>query len=389
MKSFIFDAFRLLDSVYRFFTCEKNRRVKYLLADNYEDNVCIILDKGMGDFVLFSYYLKILCDYYAGKNKVYIIADEYNIQFLRQFTYREDINIIVLKTNGIETVDGISLLGFRGLFKLAIVPQYMISPRNMEILRFISPYEIYYSGGNSSNGFFYRKYNILDYTMRKRIKSCNIPLDFYCKVQQQFVKQILGIDVKLKVLAPNKQPQYIFEDYFLVNVSASTKSHLPKFEQFVMVAECIRNNTGLLPVVIGELSSKELDYLRKHNLCSDYTNLKDMSMVVSLCQYSKYVITGDTGIYHLSLAVESKSKVIVPTWSKEDKLFYPYPYTMEKQADRVVYVKKYEDCLQCPKHGISCLYDQYKKNTVYCVRSLDMKQIVNIIEHYELPYGTL
>ena len=47
-------------------------------------NVAILLDKGLGDFLVAGYYLEQIIKHYHGQGKkVYILCDNYNIHFLK------------------------------------------------------------------------------------------------------------------------------------------------------------------------------------------------------------------------------------------------------------------------------------------------------------------
>ncbi|MBQ7592858.1 MAG: hypothetical protein IJU48_00720 [Synergistaceae bacterium] len=123
-----------------------------------------------------------------------------------------------------------------------------VTPRSAEIVRVFSPVEIYSEGSS----LFTRKYSIRDY----------------------------------KVFGAAK--------YFLVNVSANHKSILLEKWKFMKITMELSDKTGLLPVIIGDMTSEELKQYDTNGFNLEYLNKHNMKELILLCRYAEFVISLDT-----------------------------------------------------------------------------------------------
>lgn len=367
-------AYRFADSLIRYITSSKENKQAYNPDVSAGEDVCIVLDKGMGDFILFSYYLKKLIEYYATvPQNVWIIADSYNIEFLQAYVPELRERIIILKVNGLETLEGKKLESYRGRFNVAILPMYDMTPRCCQILRVLSPNKILSVG----KGRFLRKYSILDYRLFKTVETFNLEKEFYCNMHRKFLMHICGDDYGLALLHPATRKRIVDRSYFIINISASNKVKLLPFETFLNLAELLSNHYDLVPVIIGELSPTELKKINTNIFVCDYVNSHSILETISLCEHAEFVVTSDTGIYHLALSIPNKKYVIIPTWSKYNTLFEPYP--LELENGRLKYFRKYINCSECPYKRITCSIRQRKKNTVSCVSKMKAEEIYSYI----------
>lgn len=362
----IFSAYRFIDGLIRYVLAKKDERCSYYPTETYENKICIILDKGLGDFILFSNYLKHLIQYYSTNSQVYIIADEYNVKFLNTYLPEGPFQTIILRKNELDTIDGNGLIDYYGQFHTAIIPMNAVTPRSVQIVRVLSP-KIIYSLGNAR---FIRKYSILDYKVFKNIKTFELAEDFYCKMHNRFCKKLTGCECGYELLAPVSTEKIETEDYFLLNISASNYVKLLSIEKFLQLGVMIAKKTGYKPIVLGYLSEDNLKKINQSVFDCQYINCSDLPKTAALCKYAKLVITSDTGIYHLTLSIERGPKVYIPTWSYYNVLFEPYPSEME-ESTRVKYIRMYSSCDRCPEKGLKCFYKKCLKKTVHCVEAMD------------------
>ncbi len=163
-------------------------------------------------------------------------------------------------------------------------------------------------------------------------------------------------------------------------MGASNKTKLLSVSKFLETARELMKRTGLIPVIIGDMTTEELNNNDTTGLNLDYLKRHDMYEANSLCRYAEFVITSDTGIYHLALSVHNGPKVILPTWSKVNILFEPYPEELSEKFLRLKYIRMFKSCDECPEKGLKCLYkERLRKRTVYCVENLAIDTIINEI----------
>ena len=136
-----------------------------------------------------------------------------------------------------------------------------------------------------------------------------------------------------------------------------------------------------MPVIIGDMTSEELKQYDTNGFNLEYLNKHNMKEVISLCRYAEFVISPDTGTYHLSLSISNGPKVIIPTWSSHAGiLFEPYPEELSEKFSRLKYIRMFKSCDDCPEKGLKCLYkERLRKRTVYCVANLTTQRITDEI----------
>lgn len=367
-ENIFLSIYRYLDAFIRDY---KDKPIRYEYNLNCQSKKCIILDKGMGDFILFARYLKGYIDYY--KEDLYIIADTYNVEFLKLYVPNA-ANVIILKSGHMELTNGDLLVSLRGNFKKAIVPINAISPRTAEILRILSPNKIISMG----NELFLRKYSITDYSLFKNIENSGVETDFYCKMHRAFLFRLTGLDKGLAVDEPLIPERIISEDYFVVNISASNKVHLPDLNLFITAARILSDAYGFKAVLIGDCSESDKEKIFKIGLDISYLNLRNMNKTVSLCNYSQFVITTDTGIFHLAMSLTKDFPVFVVTWGYSNVLFEPYPEELSR--GRLHFIQLVASCSVCPYSKSRCWFNMRFKNTVQCVKNLTSERVIDDIK---------
>lgn len=362
-------VYRFLDAVVH--SCkDKDAKIKYEML-NYGDGVCILLDKGMGDFILFAYYLRKLVKYYQSQGQeVMVIADTYNLEFLKVYAPEVEDITLIFKQDSFETTNGNKLIAYRGRFHTAIAPCWSLTPRICSLLRVLSPKKIYAVGNNTFN----RGYCLNDLKMIKEVDTlCMKNQEFYPILHNRLVKKITGLDYGLHVQNPVVGERLIKEKYFVININASNNRKLLAVKKFLSLAERLQKEYGLIPVVLGI----GLDESKIKGSCNiEYLNCLDMVKIISLCKYAEFVITSDTGIYHIAFTV--KNYILIPTWSCVVPLFEPYPE--ELAGGRICYIRLHGEN-GCNRR-ILCGYRKFRRKCVPCVEIMETDFVFGKIREF-------
>lgn len=348
-------------------------RIPYNPIMQSQDSVCVILDKGMGDFILNSYYLEKIVEYYQNHDiEIKIIADTYNFEFLKSFASKVMENCLVLKTDSLEMIDGKSILDYRNCFSTALVPSYSLTPRIGLLLRALSPENILIE----NNNLFGRGYSLLDYKLFDKVTIMVPNMNFYTEMHKEFIEKITSQKYALKINKPRESKgRIVFTDYFVVNLDASNNRKLISAKQFLLIAKYFQKKLHLTPVLLGGKITKINDLgIDTSDMITNYIESKDMGVTVSLCRYAKFVVTSDTGIYHISVSQDVPT--FIPTWSCPNYLFEPYPCAL---SDKPIYIRKYQNSKKCP-YRVKCKINMFMKKCVPCVLELETNFIIQSIE---------
>ena len=364
--------YRLLDAIIRS-TKDSDSKIKYnnKLATN--DSVCILLDKGMGDFILFAYYFLKLIDFYQAQGKkVVVFADTYNIEFVKAYASNALDFTEVLKKDTLYLTNGDCLNKYRGEFSVAIAPCWSLTPRICCLLRVLSPCKIITLGKNTFNrGYCLNDLELLSYVDTLGIKEQL----FYAFLHNELLKKITGNDYGLHIQEPIVGERIIEEEYFVVNLNASNNRKLLSTIKFLDIARRLSKEYALTPVIIG--NGIDVETINGYGIFNtDYLNCFDMQTTISLCKYAKFVITSDTGIYHISFTVGNYT--IIPTWSCKVPLFEPYPDELDR--GRILYIRKYNNN-NCRQRGV-CAFRKLKRRCVPCVEKMEVGYIYINLKRY-------
>ena len=276
-----------------------------------------------------------------------------------------------------DLVNGKNLNDFRGEYFLAILPTSAITPRQCQLLRTLSPKYILSEG----NEKFFRKYLISDYKLFDYVEAIMFHKEFYAEMHRRLAQKITGLDYGLKLAQPINVSREVTDRYCVINVSANRRSFLLFITQFIQIGEYLGKRYNLKIVLIGDI---DLQVVRNVNIdnkifITNYLNMRDMKKTISICKYADFIVTCDTGIYHLGVALETETKVFVPTWSYRDLLFEPYP--LELCRNKLFYIRKYENCRECSRSKLGCFIKRRRnKELVYCVEIMPVEFICKKIE---------
>ncbi|MFA6807157.1 MAG: glycosyltransferase family 9 protein, partial [Bacteroidales bacterium] len=108
------------------------------------------------------------------------------------------------------------------------------------------------------------------------------------------------------------------------------------------------------------------------NACGAY----NLNQTASLIKNSYGVITPDTGLMHISAAL---NKNIISVWGNTVPEFGMYPYMPKNSKSRVdIFEEKGLACRPCHKHG----YSKCPKKHFKCMRNLNVDKIIEIANNW-------
>lgn len=380
-SSILFTTIRYLDAGFRYLFSAKDN-YKYDKNFPCKNNVALILDKGMGDFLLLSRTLKDYIEFFG--SRFYIIADSYNVKFFQEFFQFPKERLIILERNQFVDVEGQSLYKYKGRFTTVLLPMASISPRNAKILRILSPNTIY----SLNKHLHFIRYSIYDFELiNSVVPVCKVD-DFYPYMHETMASKIIT-DYDLKKRQASDffdkldftKTEDIPSEYCLVNLNANNKSLLLEKLQLIDILLDIKSKTDLDIVLVGTLDDKTISELERKNINCRFLNTFDFHTLVLLCRYAKLVLTPDTGIYHLAALVGKNTTVYIPTWSDINVMFEPYPTGYTHNAIR--YIRKFTSCNECPDNGLRCNLNLLLRKRLYCVENLSNSDINEAILNWE------
>lgn len=354
--------------------CKKTRDYRY--APNYSKknikNVCILLDKGMGDYILFSYYLGKIYDYFSKNMNVLIIANPYNFEFIKAFNPELMEKILLLKEDE-ENVNEDILAKYRGYFDLMLVSAYVVMPRHFKIIRQLSPGKIY----AMRDKMLKTGYTVLDYAVLKYIDYYNIKENFYPNMHRDFFKKITGMDYGIKIKKPNVV-EMVPGEYFVVNL---TTSKMNKYQEMPLtkilsITNKLTQYYNMKAILLGDVLADKIGCISGDNVEFSYINMRDMQKTIDICANARFILTHNTGIMHLGISLSKK--VFVINKGEYEIQFENYPKYLLNE--KLFFIKKYNTCDECPCPKSWCkLTRKIFHKRLYCISRLKESDVIDYI----------
>lgn len=177
-------------------------------------------------------------------------------------------------------------------------------------------------------------------------------------------------------IAPDALPLSFQEGYIAVVIGS--KHNTKQMPIDMLIALCRGINKSI--VLLGDKNDRQKAIkienavgARVFNACGAY-NLNQTS---SLIKNSNGVITPDTGLMHISAAL---NKNIISVWGNTVPEFGMYPY-MSKESKSEIYIfeDKNLDCRPCHKLG----YNKCPKKHFRCMRNLNVNKMIEIANNWK------
>ena len=197
----------------------------------------------------------------------------------------------------------------------------------------------------------------------------------------------------------NKEPEFINlpsepikeeikENYFIVYPSASTEYKRWPIDRFAEITKRVYQKTKLTLIVCGTNSDRQTnDELIK--LIKDDVKYIDMTGKTSILEYidlikkAKFVITNDTGIYHIAVVSEVPVCITAGAYTYDRYLTYNF-----KGAEK--YKKPYVACvkMECANCDNRCIKSNELEKTWPCLNAVTTeiawKQVNSMLENLNL-----
>lgn len=334
-------------------------------------DVLIYLDKGMGDFLLFAFYLDKLISFFEPDRKVFVLCDQYNIEFLK-FCKDRNFNTICIQRREYYQLEKVAeVQDHKGAFELVIMPFTTITKTHLTILRNLKAEKIY-SEGKHIPSMERKKLSDHDLKIIDGIVSLvNVnEEDFYAVQHRELYTRITGDDVGLGLLDLRKG-DYKIENVCVINIGASIAKNKWAIENVAELIDKVIQHYKMRVIVIGEMNDKQKEVLQQTDADLSYANLRDIEKTIKILDMAKIIITNDTGIYHVAMNM-GKNTVVIAHGSSNKK-FLPYPAELLRGHVRYIFPKR--NCLNCRMFLKCRLRGGASETSPICMREITAEEV--------------
>lgn len=370
--SYLYDK-HIIDTVARFISSHRNDDVNDQIQPSITNEVdlCLILDVGLGDFLLAAKCIEYIINHYLrnGQSVWIVLLNPNCVSFIpmMQIDKNSDKLSIMAKTDFLVSCPYTH-------FKKTVSPVCSISPGLADLFSQVNSDEIIVENNDygSIYGYSWKAYKIV---AKVRITGKG---NFYLYSHELLVDRLTGHmpHNELITLRANTFDSTV-RKYYLINLSASNKTKEWPFVYVIRLIDLIGTEMGLYPVVIGKCNEEEAQMLVSAGADCSFLNKENLQNTIDLCYNSAFVLTPDTGVFHVA-AIVGQGAVFVLCERKES-LFAPYPKELERTQIIYIYPEYY--CEIC-NHKLSCLR-KVKANCEYadCMYTLTPEKVFKVIKY--------
>lgn len=188
----------------------------------------------------------------------------------------------------------------------------------------------------------------------------------------------------------NKEPEFvdlpceklkekIDGEYFIVYPSASTEYKRWPIEKFAEIAKRIYKKTGIKLVVCGtkvdrQVNDQLINLIKDEVKYIDYTEKTSILEYIYLIKHAKFVITNDTGIYHVAVVSEVPVCITAGAYTYDRYLTYNFK-TKEKYKKPYIVCKEIE-CANCDNR---CIKANELNKTWPCLQNITVDYAWEIV----------
>jgi ADP-heptose:LPS heptosyltransferase len=355
------------------------KQIQKINTKTYGDNICIVLDKGLGDFLLFAYYFEVLIEYYRRKGKnVYVLCDHYNVKFL-DFCRCPLPNIILIESNKeMNHVYQDLIAEYYNFFETVILPLDWIGKYHCNLIRQLNPKKIY-SVGNKT--YDTRRVSLSDREVLSKVQVLpGTDKGFYAERHRIVADNLTGETHDLRLIEIEAGERIIEREYYVINIGSSGNQKVWPIEKVISLVGLLGDKLNAKPIVVGNADPEKIDQLETVGIDCSFANVMDIKKTISLCSHAKFVITNETGLYHLSVCLKKRTYVI--SAGNYDERFFPYPEKLQKE--KVEYIVPDKTCENCTRHW-ACFVNRKKGITFECLDEISPQQVFEALkEEYDL-----
>lgn len=178
---------------------------------------------------------------------------------------------------------------------------------------------------------------------------------------------------------PSKEVEMdIPKEYFIIYPSASSKLKKWPIDRFAKIAQKIVDKTGLPLILCGTKVDKEdndkLKQLVPGIEILDFTDKTQILEFIGIIKNAKFVITNDTGIYHISVISQVPVTIVAGGYTYNRYMKYEFENNYKKPY---VVIEK-QECFNCENR---CKYTKEMNAIWPCLDKITVDQAWKVIEN--------
>ena len=178
---------------------------------------------------------------------------------------------------------------------------------------------------------------------------------------------------------PSKEVEMdIPKEYFIIYPSASSKLKKWPIDRFAKIAQKIVDKTGLPLILCGTKVDKEdndkLKQLVPGIEILDFTDKTQILEFIGIIKNAKFVITNDTGIYHISVISQVPVTIVAGGYTYNRYMKYEFENNYKKPY---VVIEK-QQCFNCENR---CKYTKEMNAIWPCLDKITVDQAWKVIEN--------
>lgn len=178
-------------------------------------------------------------------------------------------------------------------------------------------------------------------------------------------------------ISPDALPLSFQEGYIAVVVGSKHNTKQMPVDMLIRLCEGINKSIVLLGSKQDRQKAIRIENAvgaRVFNACGAY----NLNQTASLIKNSDGVISPDTGLMHISCAL---NKNIITIWGNTVLDFGMYPYMSKDSKSEVhIFENKNLSCRPCHKHG----YSKCPKKHFRCMKELNVEQMIRIANNWDM-----
>lgn len=162
-------------------------------------------------------------------------------------------------------------------------------------------------------------------------------------------------EAKFADLPSEELKEKVNEEYFIVYPSASTEYKRWPIERFAEITKRIYKQTGIKLMVCGtkvdrQVNNELIELIKDEVEYIDYTEKTSILEYIELIKHAKFVITNDTGIYHVAVVSEVPVCIVAGAYTYDRYLTYNFKGKEKYKRPYVVAINT--KCANCDNRCI-------------------------------------
>ncbi len=190
----------------------------------------------------------------------------------------------------------------------------------------------------------------------------------------------LNKETEFATLPSEKLKEEIPEKYFIVYPSASTEYKRWSIEKFAEITKRIYNELKIPVMICGtnvdrNVNNELIKFIKNDVKYIDFTGKTSILQYIELIKKARFVITNDTGIYHVAVVSEVPVAIIAGAYTYDRYLSYNFK-GKEKYKRPYIICNKME-CANCENR---CINKEKISKAWPCLENINLEQAWNVIK---------